>query len=161
MATKERATGLGLNYQLTNLRLSTRGVQNWCGYLLGRKSEGCIPCLLNSTLYPTSCHLIKITFTPRPCFFTQTRRGHWKPFATEVIMGMRVGYARCSILGQKLDVQWDKISDCDRIFHEKASAGSKKIRLQFNILASIGEFMRGLIRSSVYRLHKEHCNDLC
>jgi hypothetical protein len=76
-------------------------------------------------------------------------------------MGMRVGYARCSILGQKLDVQWDKISDCDRIFHEKASAGSKKIRLQFNILASIGEFMRGLIRSSVYRLHKEHCNDLC
>ena len=53
-------------------------------------------------------------------------------------MGMRVGYARVSSLGQKLDVQWDKLSDCDRIFHEKASAGSKKIRLQFNILASIG-----------------------
>ena len=189
-------------------------------------------------------------------------------------MGMRVGYARVSSLGQKLDVQLDKLSDCDRIFHEKASAGSKKIRLelqkaldfvrdddvfvvtkldrlarsvvdlsiivqrleeknvdlvvmdqgidtttiygrlQFNILASIGEFERGLIRersregrekaisrgvqfgaksklnkeevcqlvrdfeapgcskveiaehyglsrSSVYRLHKEHCNDLC
>ena len=189
-------------------------------------------------------------------------------------MGMRVGYARVSSLGQKLDVQLDKLSDCDRIFHEKVSAGStnlrlelqkaldfvrdddvfvvtkldrlarsvidlsiivqrleeKKVdlvvldqgidtttiygRLQFNILASIGEFERGLIRersregrekaiergvqfgakaklckediaqlvedfeapgcskvdiaehygisrSSVYRLHKEHCNDLC
>ena len=45
-------------------------------------------------------------------------------------MGMRVGYARVSSLGQKLDVQLDKLSDCDRIFHEKASAGSKKIRLE-------------------------------
>ena len=121
-------------------------------------------------------------------------------------MGMRVGYARVSSLGQKLDVQLDKLSDCDRIFHEKVSAGStnlrlelqkaldfvrdddvfvvtkldrlarsvidlsiivqrleeKKVdlvvldqgidtttiygRLQFNILASIGEFERGLIR---------------
>ncbi len=189
-------------------------------------------------------------------------------------MGMRVGYARVSSLGQKLDVQLDKLSDCDRIYHEKVAAGTTKLRielqkaldfvrdddvfvvtkldrlarsvvdlsiivqrleekkvdlvvldqgidtttiygrLQFNILASIGEFERGLIRersregrekaiargvrfgakaklgkeeiaqlvenfeapgcskvdiaehygisrSSVYRLHKGHCNDLC
>ncbi len=121
-------------------------------------------------------------------------------------MGMRVGYARVSSLGQKLDVQLDKLSDCDRVYHEKVSAGSTKLRielqkaldfvrdeavfvvtkldrlarsvvdlsiivqrleekrvdlvvldqgidtttiygrLQFNILASIGEFERGLIR---------------
>jgi DNA invertase Pin-like site-specific DNA recombinase len=121
-------------------------------------------------------------------------------------MGMRVGYARVSSVGQKLDVQLEKLADCDRIYHEKVSAGSthlrvelmkaldfvrdedvfvvtkldrlarsvidlsiivqrleeKKVdlvvldqgidtttiygRLQFNILASIGEFERGLIR---------------
>ena len=121
-------------------------------------------------------------------------------------MGMRVGYARVSSVGQKLDVQMDKLADCDRVYHEKISACStnhrvelqkaldfvrdedvfvvtkldrlarsvidlsmivqrleeKKVdlvvldqgidtttiygRLQFNILASIGEFERGLIR---------------
>ena len=121
-------------------------------------------------------------------------------------MGMRVGYARVSSLGQKLDVQLEKLADCDRIYHEKVSAGSSKLRvelmkaldfvrdedvfvvtkldrlarsvidlsmivqrleekkvdlvvldqgidtttiygrLQFNILASIGEFERGLIQ---------------
>lgn len=121
-------------------------------------------------------------------------------------MGMRVGYARVSSLGQKLDVQLEKLADCDRIYHEKVSAGSTQLRvelmkaldfvrdedvfvvtkldrlarsvidlsmivqrleekkvdlvvldqgidtttiygrLQFNILASIGEFERGLIR---------------
>jgi len=45
-------------------------------------------------------------------------------------MGMRVGYARVSSLGQKLDVQFDKLSDCDQIFHEKASAGSTKLRIE-------------------------------
>lgn len=121
-------------------------------------------------------------------------------------MGMRVGYARVSSAGQRLDVQLDRLSDCDRIFHEKASGSSaearkelqsaldyvrdedvfvvtkldrlarsvvdlagivkkletKKVdlvvldqgidtttmygRLQFNILAAIGEFERELIR---------------
>jgi len=121
-------------------------------------------------------------------------------------MGMRVGYARVSSVGQKLDVHLEKLADCDRIYHEKVSAGSTKLRvelmkaldfvreedvfvvtkldrlarsvidlsiivqrleekkvdlvvldqgidtttiygrLQFNILASIGEFERGLIR---------------
>jgi DNA invertase Pin-like site-specific DNA recombinase len=121
-------------------------------------------------------------------------------------MGMRVGYARVSTVGQKLDVQLDRLSDCDRIFKEKVSAAStakrpelknaldfvrvgdifvvtkldrlarsvvdlsnivqlleeKDVdlvvldqginttsiygRLQFNILAAIGEFERGLIR---------------
>jgi len=39
-------------------------------------------------------------------------------------MGMRVDYARVSTVGQKLDVQLDRLSDCDRIFKEKASATS-------------------------------------
>lgn len=121
-------------------------------------------------------------------------------------MGMKVGYARVSTLGQKLDVQLDRLANCDRVYHEKMSAGSahtrpelqkaldfvrdedvfvvtkldrlarsvvdlseivKKLqkknvdlvvmdqgidtttiygRLQFNILAAIGEFERELIR---------------
>jgi DNA invertase Pin-like site-specific DNA recombinase len=120
--------------------------------------------------------------------------------------GMRIGYARVSSSGQKLDVQLDRLADCDRIFHEKVSgkltrgrpelknaldfvrvgdvfvvtkldrlarsvvdlAGivqtleAKQVnlvvidqgidtttmygRLQFNILAAIGEFERELIR---------------
>ena len=43
-------------------------------------------------------------------------------------MGMRVGYARVSTAGQKLDVQLDRLSDCDRIFKEKASAGKTEKR---------------------------------
>jgi len=121
-------------------------------------------------------------------------------------MGMKVGYARVSTVGQSLDLQMERLSDCDRIYREKASAGSTKNRpelknaldfvreedvfivtkldrlarsvvdlslivqrleeknvdlvvldqgidtttiygrLQFNILAAIGEFERGLIR---------------
>ena len=39
-------------------------------------------------------------------------------------MGMRIGYARVSSAGQKLDVQLDKLEDCDRVYYEKASASS-------------------------------------
>ena len=121
-------------------------------------------------------------------------------------MGLKVGYARVSTVGQKLDVQLDRLAECDRIYREKVSAGSTKNRpelqkaldfvreedvffvtkldrlarsvidlshivqrleekkvdlivvdqgidtttiygkLQFHILAAIGEFERGLIR---------------
>ena len=44
--------------------------------------------------------------------------------------GMRVGYARVSTVGQKLDVQLDRLSDCDRIFKEKVSAGTRDKRLE-------------------------------
>ena len=43
-------------------------------------------------------------------------------------MGMKVGYARVSTTGQKLDVQLDRLADCDRIYHEKMSASSAHTR---------------------------------
>ncbi len=43
-------------------------------------------------------------------------------------MGMGIGYARVSSAGQELDVQLDRLSDCDRILHEKASGRSAKGR---------------------------------
>ncbi len=36
----------------------------------------------------------------------------------------RIGYARVSSVGQSLDVQLGKLSDCDKIFQEKKSAAS-------------------------------------
>ena len=54
-------------------------------------------------------------------------------------MGMRVGYARVSTVGQKLDVQMDHLADCDRIFREKASASSTKNRPE---LKSALDFVR-------------------
>ena len=43
-------------------------------------------------------------------------------------MGMKVGYARVSTSGQKLDLQLDRLADCDRIYREKVSAASAKNR---------------------------------
>jgi DNA invertase Pin-like site-specific DNA recombinase len=54
-------------------------------------------------------------------------------------MGMKIGYARVSTIGQKLDVQLDHLSDCDRIFREKASASSTKNRPE---LKSAIDFVR-------------------
>ena len=45
-------------------------------------------------------------------------------------IGMRVGYARVSSVGQKLDVQLDRLSDCDRVFKEKVSASSTEKRTE-------------------------------
>jgi len=53
--------------------------------------------------------------------------------AEEDVMGVKVGYARVSTLGQKLDVQLDHVqldhlADCDRVYHEKMSSGSAHTR---------------------------------
>ena len=42
--------------------------------------------------------------------------------------GMRVGYARVSTAGQKLDLQLERLADCDRVFHEKVSGKSTRNR---------------------------------
>ncbi len=36
----------------------------------------------------------------------------------------RIGYARVSSVGQSLDVQLDKLTDCDKVFQEKKSGAS-------------------------------------
>lgn len=41
-------------------------------------------------------------------------------------MGMRVGYTRASSRGQKLDVQMDRLANCERIYSEKASGATAK-----------------------------------
>ena len=42
-----------------------------------------------------------------------------------------VGYARVSSVGQSLDVQLDKLKDCDKIFKEKRTGTSnKRLRLK-------------------------------
>ena len=53
--------------------------------------------------------------------------------------GMRIGYARVSSSGQRLDVQLDRLSDCDRVFHEKVSGKSTKGRPE---LQSALDFVR-------------------
>lgn len=45
-------------------------------------------------------------------------------------MGMKNGYARVSSAGQRLDVKFDRLADCDRVFYEKASGGSANGRLE-------------------------------
>ena len=57
----------------------------------------------------------------------------------EVVMGMRIGYARVSSAGQKLDVQLDRLADCDRVFHEKVSGRSAKGRPE---LQNASDFVR-------------------
>ncbi len=42
----------------------------------------------------------------------------------------RIGYARVTSYGQSLDVQLEKLRDCDRIFQEKQSARSTESRTQ-------------------------------
>ncbi len=60
---------------------------------------------------------------------TSPPAAEFKPKAKkEVVMGMRIGYARVSSAGQKLDVQMDRLTDCDRTFYEKASGASAKDR---------------------------------
>ena len=42
--------------------------------------------------------------------------------------GIRFGYARVSTSSQKLDLQLERLADCDRTFHEKDSGKSGKNR---------------------------------
>ena len=43
-------------------------------------------------------------------------------------MGMKVGYARVSTSAQNLDIQLERLSDCDRNYQEKVSAASTRNR---------------------------------
>ena len=50
-----------------------------------------------------------------------------------------VGYARVSSVGQRLDVQLDKLKGCDKVFKEKEPGTSRKrprLRLALNIWVS-------------------------
>jgi hypothetical protein len=80
-------------------------------------------------------------------------------------MGMRIGYARVSSSGQRLDVQLDRLADCDRIFSEKASAASAKGRPELQKaldvdLAGIVQKLEGkkvdLIRTGPRNRHHDH-----
>ena len=37
-----------------------------------------------------------------------------------------IGYARVSSIGQKLDVQLEKLTSCEKVYQEKESASSTK-----------------------------------
>lgn len=43
-------------------------------------------------------------------------------------MRMRIGHAKVSSAGQKLDAQLERLADCDRIFYEKVSGATAKDR---------------------------------
>ena len=45
----------------------------------------------------------------------------------------RIGYARVSSYGQSLDVQLEKLHDCDRIFQEKQSGRTTESRVQLSM----------------------------
>lgn len=45
----------------------------------------------------------------------------------------KIGYARVSSYGQSLDVQLDKLKDCDRVFQEKQSARTTEARQQLTL----------------------------
>ncbi|MBF0227028.1 MAG: recombinase family protein [Desulfobacterales bacterium] len=47
-------------------------------------------------------------------------------------MGQKIGYARVSTTGQSLDIQLNKLKDCDKIYKEKISASPKLNRYELN-----------------------------
>ena len=54
-----------------------------------------------------------------------------KQFETKAFKMALIGYARVSSVGQRLDVQLDKLQHCDKIFQEKVSSlSSKRSQLQ-------------------------------
>ena len=88
-------------------------------------------------------------------------------------MGMKVGYARVSTFGQKLEVQMEHLADCDRIFREKAKSrgvvfGAKPTLTSQEIVELLKDYETpgcskldiaehyGISTSSVYRLYYEN-----
>ena len=65
--------------------------------------------------------------------------------------GMRVGYARVSSVGQKLDLQLDRLTECDRVFKEKVSASSTEKRTE---LRKALDFVREGDVFMVTKLHR-------
>jgi len=88
----------------------------------------------------------------------------------EVAKGMKVGYARVSTTGQKLDVQLDRLANCDRVYHEKMSASSAQNRPELQkaldfvrdedvfILTKLGRLARSVVDLSeiVKKLQKKN-----
>ena len=72
----------------------------------------------------------------------------------------RIGYARVSSYGQSLDVQLDKLSDCDRIFKEKQSGRTTDKREQLSLCLDYVRDGDTLVITRLDRLGRS-VRDLC
>ena len=61
----------------------------------------------------------------------------------------RIGYARVSSYGQSLDVQLERLADCDRVFKEKESGRTDKreqLQLCLDYVVALAKFTSGCRR---------------